>query len=52
MDNVNSQALSRFIEGLRNDVDNHSKTENSYNNGVNGRLYSQNGIISFSSIKG
>lgn len=52
MNNANYESLNRFIEGLRNDLDNHVKTENSYQNGINGRLYSHNGIVSFSSLKG
>ena len=52
MNNANYESLHRFIEGLRNDLDNHVKTENSYQDAWNGRLYSHNGIVSFSSIKG
>lgn len=52
MSSVNFEALSNFIEGLRNDSDNHVKTEKSFYKGVNGQLYSHNGIVSYSSRKG
>lgn len=52
MSNVNYEVLHRFLEGMRTDFVNHHKSENSYSYGLNGRLYSRNGIVSFSSAKG
>lgn len=52
MDNINYEALNVFVEGLRGDFANHVESSKSYSNSKNGRLYSHNGVISFSSIKG
>ena len=51
-DSKNYEVLHHFIEGMRGDFDQHAETNNSYQNGVNGRLYSHNGVVSYSSIKG
>ena len=52
MANSNYSVLHTFVEGLKSDFDNHAESNNSYQNSLNGRLYSRNGILSFSSIKG
>lgn len=52
MNNINYEALSVFVEGMKTDWDQHAETSKSYQNSVNGRLHSHNGTLSFSSIKG
>lgn len=48
----NTQALHQFVQGMRTDFDNHAESDKSYQNGLNGRIFSENGIFSYSSIKG
>lgn len=50
--NANYEVLSNFIEGMRGDFDQHAENKGSYEFGLNGRLYSHNGVVSFSSIRG
>ena len=52
MASSNYNVLHTFVEGLKADFINHAESNNSYQNSLNGRLYSRNGILSFSSIKG
>lgn len=52
MEGVNYEVLHHFIEGLKGDFAQHSESPNSYQNALNGRLYSHNGVVSFSSLKG
>lgn len=49
---LNYHALHTFIKGFRNDNENHAESEQSYVHGENGRLYSHNGKLSFSSLEG
>lgn len=44
--------LNQFIKGLRGDYVEEAESNQSYVKGVNGRLYSHNGTIAFSSVKG
>lgn len=50
--NANYEVLNNFIEGMRGDFDQHAESKSSYEFGLNGRLYSHNGAVSFSSIRG
>jgi hypothetical protein len=50
--NKNYEYLHHFVEGLKGDFDQHAESKDSYQDSKNGRLYSHNGAISFSSIKG
>ncbi len=52
MASSNYNVLHTFVEGLKADFINHAESNNSYQNSLNGRLYSRNGILSFSSISG
>lgn len=52
MNNINYEALNVFIEGMKGDWAQHVESSKSFQNGVNGRLHSHNGSISFSSVKG
>ena len=52
MASSNYNVLHTFVEGLKADFVNHAESNNSYQNSLNGRLYSRNGILSFSSING
>lgn len=50
--NKNFESLHQFIKGLRGDFDENAESNQSYVKGINGRLYSHNGTISYSSVKG
>lgn len=52
MNNINYEALNVFIEGMKSDWAQHAESSKSYNYGKNGRLYSHDGVVSFSSIQG
>jgi len=49
---IQKQALQKFIKGLRIDFDEHAESSESYIDGVNGRLFSLNGTLSYASIEG
>lgn len=49
---LNSESLQLFLEGMKYSREQHAEEKNSFENGVNGRLHSRNGKLSFSSIKG
>lgn len=48
----NAQILHQFIEGLRQDFDPNAESNKSYQEGINGRLYSNGGTLSYSSLEG
>ncbi len=48
----NFKILNQFIKGLRGDFVEEAENPQSYVKGENGRLYSHNGTIAFSSVKG
>lgn len=54
MDNssMNYDVLHQFFEGYKTDLDNHAEGNKSFVKGINGRLFSENGILSYSSING
>lgn len=54
MDNtsVNFDVLHTFVEGLRGDFENHAESNKAMIEAVNGRLFSENGVLSYSSLKG
>lgn len=49
---LNFEQLHVFIEGMKNSRESHAEENKSYEYGLNGRLYSNNGVLSYSSIKG
>lgn len=49
---INFESLRLFIKGMMNSRENHAEDEESFQYGLNGRLYARNGKLSFSSIKG
>jgi hypothetical protein len=48
----NTQILHLFLEGMKSGKNNNVESTNSFHKGVNGRLYSKNGTIAYSSIQG
>lgn len=48
----NFEELHLFVKGMKGDFDNHGEDPQSFQKGINGRLYSKNGTISYSSIEG
>ena len=48
----NFEELHVFVEGMKTDFENHAEAPKTYEFGLNGRLYSHNGAISYSSIVG
>ena len=50
--NLNYEQLHLFIEGMKISKEQNIEENKSYEYGLNGRLYSENGKLSFSSIKG
>lgn len=48
----NSEVLHSFIEGMKTDFHNNAESNKSFEKGQNGRLYSENGMISYSCLKG
>lgn len=48
----NSEVLHSFIEGMKTDFHNNVESNKSFEKGQNGRLYSNNGTISYSCLKG
>lgn len=54
MDNnqLNYEELHLFMKGYQSDIDNHLEGKESYNVAVNGRLFSENGILSYQSVQG
>lgn len=48
----NYNVLSQFFDGMTYDLDNHIEQNNSYQYALNGRIYSKDGVVSFSSIDG
>ena len=50
--NINFKNINLFFKGLSFDVGTEFKSNDTYQYGLNGRLYSKNGKLSFSSIKG
>ena len=48
----NSKVLNQFIKGLRGDFVEEAENPQSYTKAINGRLYSHNGVVAFSSVKG
>lgn len=52
MANSNYSVLHNFVEGLKSGFVNQAESNGSYQNSLNGRLYSKNGILSFSSVQG
>ena len=49
---LNFEHLHLFVEGMKNTREQHAEESQSYEYGLNGRLYSHNGKLSYSSIKG
>jgi hypothetical protein len=49
---LNNEELHLFFEGMKSSRAQHAEENKSFENGVNGRLHSRNGKLSFSSIKG
>ena len=49
---VNYDQLHTFMKGFQIDLDNHAENSETYSKGINGRLISENGILSFVSIAG
>lgn len=49
---LNNEELHLFIEGMKNSRENHAEENKSFEYGLNGRLHSRNGKLSYSSIKG
>ena len=49
---MNFNALHTFVKGLQGDFVNNAETNETFQKGVNGRLVSKNGMLSFSSIQG
>lgn len=50
--NLNFEHLHLFLEGMKISREQHAEENKSYEYGLNGRLYSRNGKLSYSSIKG
>lgn len=48
----NTAQVHSFVKGMKRDLVNNQEDEKSYFFGLNGRLYSNNGTLSFSSIEG
>jgi hypothetical protein len=49
---MNFNSLHTFIKGLQGDFVNNTESNETFQKGINGRLVSENGVLSFSSIKG
>lgn len=49
---VNQESIHIFSDGYQVDLHNNADSNKSYQKGINGRLYSHNGVISFSSLNG
>lgn len=49
---LNYEELHLFFEGMKSSREQHSEENKSFETGVNGRLHSRNGKLSYSSIKG
>ena len=49
---LNFEHLHLFIEGMKVSRESHAEENKSFEYGLNGRLYSYNGKLAFSSIKG
>lgn len=48
----NAKILHQFVNGFQKDLDDNAEKNDSYQEGINGRLYSKNGVLSYSSIQG
>ena len=48
----NAKILHQFINGLQQDLDDNAKKNDAYQKGVNGRIYSKQGVLSYSSVQG
>lgn len=49
---INEEQIHNFFKGWRKDFENHLEMPQSYDDGINGRLYSKDGRLSYSSIEG
>jgi len=49
---LNNEELHLFFEGMKNSREAHAEGTKSFEYGINGRLHSRNGKLSYSSIKG
>ena len=49
---LNFEQLHLFVEGMKSSREQNAEEPSSYEYGLNGRLYSENGKLSYSSIKG
>lgn len=49
---TNKEYLHSFIKGWQKDMDDHSESNESYDEGENGRLVSENGILSYVCVQG
>jgi len=50
--NLNIEQLNVFLKGWANDLSDNFEQNNSFLYGLNGRLYSENGTLNYTSIKG
>lgn len=48
----NFQDINTFAKGMSYDIDNHAEQKETYIYGLNGRIYSKDGVLSFCSIDG
>jgi hypothetical protein len=50
--NLNDAEIHQFSKGWNVDLDNHIEQPSGYSDSLNGRLYSKNGTLAFTSLKG